>query len=273
MNSLGLIEASNNTSFNSNYGDKYSSIYDEVYREFIPTDNQIEFLASYGGGGALELGVGSGRLAIPLANRGVDVVGIDNSAEMLERLDAQKIINGNKNGGSIVGINISASEATLDKKFSLIYAPFNFFFLVGNSEAKLATMKNAASMLSPGGVLIIEAFMPVEGRRLPDGKYPARFPLRDGGVDIKAITSEYTILTASNYEIETGLWTLSEIILREGCSPKIICSELYCLPAEGFDAIAARASLRLKDRYADWDKTEFSKDSSKHISIYQLDSQ
>lgn len=68
---------------NTSYGDLYSDLYDEIYRDFLPSVSQISFLARYAGAGALELGVGSGRIAIPLAEAGVEVVGMDNSPDMV----------------------------------------------------------------------------------------------------------------------------------------------------------------------------------------------
>jgi SAM-dependent methyltransferase len=135
------------------YGDRISAVYDEMYSAY--DEKCVETLADLAQGGtALELGIGTGRIALPLRERSVQVYGIDASPAMLEKLRA-------KPGGEHIPVSLGDfGELALEGRFSLIYVVFNTFFALLTQEQQINCFRNVAGHLDPQGVFVIEVFVP-----------------------------------------------------------------------------------------------------------------
>ncbi|MEP7022274.1 MAG: class I SAM-dependent methyltransferase [Actinomycetota bacterium] len=210
------------------YGDVWSDSYDE---EQIAPDPAaaVDYLAELAGGGAvLELGVGTGRVAIPLATRGIAVEGLDASADIAARMRA-------KPGGETVPVTIGdMAEVPVMGPFQLVYLVFNSLFCLLSHDQQARCFQNVADVLDPGGLFVIECFVPD----------PARHTSPQQRVTTQVVTHG-----------KDGV-RLLPVVLR------------YEWPSE-LDLMAARAGLQLRERYSDWHRQPFSSDSTQHISVYQ----
>jgi SAM-dependent methyltransferase len=151
----------------STYGDLNADVYDEMWGNREDVTPVVDMLAELAKGGrALELGIGTGRIAIPLAARGVKVEGIDGSEKMVSKMRE-------KPGGERIPVTIgNFSEVGVKGKFSLVYIPFNTFFNLLTQEAQVLCFLNVAQHLEPGGSFLIEAFVP-DMARFVQGQYLA----------------------------------------------------------------------------------------------------
>ena len=210
----------------------------------------VDFLADLAGSGrALELAIGTGRIALPLAARGVSVHGIDLSTAMVERLRA-------KPGGAEIPVTIGDFTTTkVDGTFALAYLVFNTIGNVTTQAGQVACFRNAAWHLEPGGCFVIEVGVP-ELRRLPPGDTMRVFAAEPThwGVD------EYDVVTQAavshHFSLVDGRWELESMPFR------------YVWPSE-LDLMAELAGMRLQERWADWSREPFTSESGKHISVWQ----
>jgi len=201
-----------------------------------------------GGGRALELGIGTGRIALPLARRGISVHGIDLSRAMVARLRA-------KPGGPGIGVTIGDFATTsVDGTFSLVYLVFNTIMNLTTQDAQVACFANAAAHLAPGGRFVVETMVP-DLRLLPPGQTAVPFEI---GPDQCAF-DVYDVATqamSSNYvTISGGRAQFSSIPFR------------YAWPAE-LDLMARLAGLRPTDRWAGWHREPFTSESRTHVSVW-----
>src|SRR2546421_9070643 len=227
------------------YDDSSEGMFDPAF-----TDTVAEGLAGLAGGGrALEFGIGTGRIALPLARRGVDVHGIDLSQAMVARLRA-------KPGGETIPVAIGDfATTTMDGTFALAYLVFNTIENLTSQDAQVACFRNAAAHLAPGGRFVIEVGVP-ELRRLPPGQNVVPFDVSPSGwaYDIYDVATQST---SSNYvRIVDGRGEYWSIPFR------------YVWPAE-LDLMARIAGLRLCDRWDDWTREPFTNESRKHVSVWE----
>ena len=199
-----------------------------------------------GRGRALELGIGTGRIALPLARRGVQVHGIDLSRAMVARLRA-------KPGGDTIGVTIGDFATTrAEGTFSLAYLVFNTIMNLTTQEAQVACFRNVAAHLEPGGCFVIEVGVP-DLRRLPPGQTAVPFhvsPTR-WAFDIYDVTTQ---ALSSNYITVDGGYR--SIPFR------------YVWPAE-LDLMAQLAGMRLRDRWEGWTRQPFTSESGQHVSVWE----
>ncbi|MBF6076886.1 class I SAM-dependent DNA methyltransferase [Nocardia beijingensis] len=235
------------------FGEQVAATYDEsAAAMFAPSvvDPAVDFLAEAAGAGpALEFGVGTGRIALPLAARGVRVHGIDSAPAMVARLRA-------KPGGDTVGATVGDFASTaLDSRFSLVYSVFNTIMNVTTQAGQVACFRNAAAHLRPGGRFVVEVMMP-ELRRLEPGGSTVLF--RTGSS--KWAYDDYDIATQtmnSNYiEVVEGRGSYRSVPFR------------YVWPAE-LDLMAEIAGLRLSERWGGWTREPFTSDSRGHVSVWE----
>jgi SAM-dependent methyltransferase len=202
-----------------------------------------------GGGRALELGVGTGRIALPLAARGVPVHGIDLSPAMVARLRE-------KPGADAVATTIGDFATTrVPGVFSLAYLVFNTIGNLTTQDQQVACFENAAAHLAPGGCFVVEVGVP-DLRQLPPGQNVRPWRVGDGSwaYDVYDVATQ---AMSSNYvTVEDGRGTFRTIPFR------------YVWPAE-LDLMARIAGLRLRDRYADWDRSPFDAESRRHVSVWE----
>lgn len=235
------------------FGEEVAATYDDpASKMFDPTvvGMTVDVLAELAGSGrALELGIGTGRVAVPLAGRGVPVHGIDLSRAMVDRLRA-------KPGGDAIGVTIGDfAGARVDGTFSLAYLVFNTIMNLTTQEAQVACFRNAAEHLAPGGRFVIEVLVP-DLRRLPAGQNVVPFQVGPAGwaYDIYDVATQ---ATSSNYvRIVDGRGEFRSIPFR------------YVWPAE-LDLMAQLAGLRLRDRWGGWTREPFTSESRQHVSVWE----
>ena len=235
------------------FDESVASQYDESTEpEFDPAviGMTVEFLAGLAGDGrALELAIGTGRIALPLAARGVPVAGIDLSRPMVARLRA-------KPGAEAIEVTIGDySTAVVAGEFSLVYLVYNTIENLTTQAAQVAAFRNAAKHLAPGGCFVIECLIP-DLRRLPEGATAVVFDIgeRHWGIDEYDVANQGLIshhFTVVEGKVEYGAWPFR-----------------YVWPAE-LDLMAEMAGLRLRERWGGWQREPFASDSRKHISVWE----
>jgi SAM-dependent methyltransferase len=227
--------------------------YDESSAEmFEPEvlDPVVDFLAGLAGEGrALELGIGTGRVALPLSQRGVEVHGIDLSQAMVARLRE-------KPGGEEIGVTIGDFATTkVDGSFSLVYLVFNTIMNLTTQDAQVACFENAAAHLEPAGCFVIETGVPGL-RLLSPGERFVVFDLSEGHVGIDEYDVENQGLISHHFSPDDGRWTLRSIPFR------------YAWPAE-LDLMARIAGMTLRERWSGWHREPYTSESAKHVSVWE----
>jgi SAM-dependent methyltransferase len=238
------------------YGDRWAAVYDEHHAGTAGLDPAaaVEFLAGLAGDGrALELAIGTGRVALPLAGRGIAVEGVDASEAMVARLRA-------KPGGGAIPVMIGdMAQVPVTGPFQLVYLIFNTLFGLLTPDRQASCFAGAARVLGPGGVFVIECFVPDL----------ARFD-RGQRVHARAVTEDSATIEVSRHDAALQRIS-SQIITLDGQGIHMGPVALrYSWPGE-LDLMAAAAGLRLGGRYGDWDRRPFDSGSAKHISVYQRD--
>jgi SAM-dependent methyltransferase len=235
------------------FGERVAARYDEADADmFEPNavDQVVDVLAELAGtGGALELGIGTGRIALPLARRGVPVQGIELSRAMLARLRA-------KPGGQAIPVTVGDfATATVDGTFSVAYLVFNTIMNLTTQAAQVACFRNVAAHLEPGGCFLIEVGVP-ELRRLPPGDSARVFHVSETrwGLDVYDVASQG--LTSHHFE------TLDERLEHHATPFR------YVWPAE-LDLMAELAGMKLRERWSGWNREPFTSDSREHVSIWE----
>ena len=234
----------------STYGERIAEIYDEQHgflgeRE---TDLLVELAR---GGRALELGVGTGRVALPLAARGLEVHGIDASPAMIERLRA-------KPGGEQATVHTGDfADVAVEGTFSLIYVVFNTFFALLSQDEQVRCFQNVARRLTDDGVFLIEAFVP-------------NLSLYVGGQTIRAVnlTTGVANLHAARHDLATQTVFGQQIIIDESGVRLYPIKLRYAWPSE-LDLMARLAGLHLRERWGGWQREAFTARSEKHVSVYE----
>jgi SAM-dependent methyltransferase len=207
----------------------------------------LEGLAN--GGRALELGIGTGRIALPLARRGVAVHGIDLSRAMVARLRA-------KPGGDAIGVTIGDFAATrVDGRFSVAYLVFNTIMNLTTQAAQVACFRNAAAHLGPGGCFVIEVSVP-DLRRLPPGQNAVPFHVSPTRWAFDLYDTATQAMSSNYVEVTGGRGEYWSIPFR------------YVWPAE-LDLMAELAGLRLRERWDGWTREPFTSESRQHVSVWQ----
>jgi SAM-dependent methyltransferase len=235
------------------FGEDIAARYDESSAEmFEPdvVDAAVEVLAGLADGGrALELGIGTGRIALPLARRGVPVHGIDLSRAMVARLRA-------KPGGEAIGVSIGDFATTrADGTFAVVYLVFNTIMNLTTQKAQVACFANAAAHLDPGGCFVIEVGVP-DLRRLPPGQDAVPFQV---GPDRFAFDL---------YDTATQAMSSNYVTVVDGRGEYRSIPFRYVWPAE-LDLMAQLAGLRLRERWEGWTREPFTSESRQHVSIWE----
>src|SRR5215470_4963737 len=237
---------------NTTYGDRIASRYDsfiQISQE--QTQAAVEALAtSAKDGPVLELGIGTGRIALPLGEKGLAVHGIDASSQMIEELRR-------KPGGNAIPITIGDfGDVAVEGKFSLIYVVFNTFFSLLTQEDQVRCFANVASHLLPGGLFVIEAFVPD----------PARFVRNQNIVASKVEIDEVRLDVVLHDPVHQHL-KAQHLIIANGTIQTYPIQLRYAWPSE-LDLMAQLAGLKLKERWSNWQRSPFTSGDSTHVSIY-----
>jgi SAM-dependent methyltransferase len=230
------------------YGDQVADVYDRMYG---PDDQAVACLADLAGTGpVLELAIGTGRLALPLAARGLAVHGIDASQAMVDQLRS-------KPGGDDIPVTIGDfSHVGVDGRYSLIFVAFTTFFALLDVDGQQRCFANVATHLAPGGRFVVEAFVPD----------PSRFE-RNQHLEVQAVEVDGARLSASRHDPENQrvdsliMWVSNDGVRTWPARLR------YSYPDE-LDEMAATAGLRLEYRWSGWRREPFEDDSPKHVSVY-----
>lgn len=226
-------------------------MYDEHHAQMDPGP-AVELLAGLAGEGrVLELAIGTGRVAVPLAARGIRVQGVDASAAMVERLRA-------KPGGDSIPVTIGdMAQVPVSGRFRLVYLVFNTLFGLLSQARQAECFGSVARVLDPGGMFVVECFVPDV----------ARFD-RGQRVQAVAVTEDSAIIEVSRHDA-AGQRVTSQIITldEQGVHLRPVALR-YSWPGE-LDLMAGRAGLRLRERYGDWRRQPFTSASTSHVSVYE----
>ncbi len=235
------------------FDERVAPTYDADSEEmFAPEvlDPAVDLLAQLAdGGAALELAIGTGRVALPLSRRGVEVHGVDISTAMVAELQA-------KPGGAAIPVTVGdMATATLDRAFRLAYLVFNALTNLTTQDEQVQCFGNAARHLEPGGRFVVEVFVP-ELRRLPSGDTHRAFLVTP------------THLGVDEYDLVANICRSNHWFVRDDGELQVFVStHRYAWPAE-MDLMARIAGMTLRDRWADWDRSMFTSSSTKHVSVW-----
>jgi SAM-dependent methyltransferase len=207
----------------------------------MPVEPVVDFLAPLAGGGALELAIGTGRIAVPLAERSVRVAGIDLSPDMVAEL--------RKKTDEIPVAIGDMSTTRVEGTFSLAYIVFNSINNVTSQEGQVAVFANAAAHLAPGGCFVVEVGVP-NTQRLEV------FDLSDTHVGVDELDFDTQRLVSHHFSLVDGEWRRASVPFRS------------VSPAE-LDLMARLAGMKLRERWADWDRSPFTAESTKHVSVWE----
>lgn len=236
------------------YGEKWAPHYDEIYS--TTDDAAIDLLADFAGDPprALELAIGTGRLALPLTERGVEVTGVDISPEMIARLRSKP---GSEKVTTVVG---DMAEVPVDGTFPLVFLAFNTLFALQSQERQLLCFANVADHLDPGGRFVIECFV-------PDMK---RFDSNNTRMGVTSIDS----IDEHAYELSVHDPAQQRIVTHhvrrrpDGTSTVLPVTVRYAWPPE-LDLMARLAGLEPEHRWGWYDRRPFTAVSGQHVSVYR----
>jgi SAM-dependent methyltransferase len=235
------------------FGEREAAVYDDHVADMFdpavvtPVAEMLAGLAA--GGRALEMGIGTGRIALPLAARGVRIHGIDASVAMVARLRA-------KPSSDAIDVTIGDFATThVDGQFALVYLIFNTIFNLKTQDEQVACFQNAAAHLDSGGHFVIELGVP-DLQRLPPGQ------------DVFVYRVDARTMSFDVYDVVTQRLTSNHFVVDDGRVSSYPVDGRYAWPAE-LDLMARIAGLRLRERWAGWKREPFTSLSRSHVSVYQ----
>ena len=235
----------------STYGDRIAGDYDEFYRP-VDVNERVDVLEELAASGrVLELGIGTGTFALPLAARGVEVHGIEISEVVVDQIRA-------KEGGESLPITIGDfADVEVDCAFSLIFVISNTFFMLTEQEDQIRCFENVASHLDEFGVFLVHAFVP-DVSMFDRGQH-----LSGDLADLASVRMDVSIHDPKGQTVDFRHIDLTEERI------KMYPGRLrYAWPSE-LDLMARLAGLRLRDRWSDWRRSPFTSESRSHVSVYE----
>jgi SAM-dependent methyltransferase len=234
------------------YGERIAEVYDEIHDARFDVPATVDVLASLAGGGpVLELAIGTGRVALPLAARGLRVEGIDISPAMVAKLRE-------KPGGEAIPVTLGDfADVGVEGEFRLIYVVFNTLFALLTQEAQVRCFARAAAHLTPDGVFVVEGFVPDLGLYDRDGRRASPIEI---GVD--RVSIDVGRLDAVAQRVDA-----THVVLTEAGVKLYPVALRYAWPSE-LDLMARLAGLELHHRWGGWHREPFGAESSVHVSAY-----
>jgi SAM-dependent methyltransferase len=238
----------------NHFGERIARRYDEDEARMFDlsvVEPAVDFLAGLAGSGSsLEFGIGTGRIALPLARRGVSVHGIDLSPAMVDRLLA-------KPGADGIEVTIGDFATTrVEGRFELVYLVFNTIGNVKTQDGQVACFQNAAAHLEPGGCFVVETGVP-SIRSLPPGERMKLFDVSETHIGIDEFDPVSQGLVSHHYSFRDGAVELNSVPFR------------YVWPSE-LDLMARLAGMSLRERWSDWNRDPFTGESTKHVSVWEV---
>jgi SAM-dependent methyltransferase len=237
----------------TDYGEYWAPYYDDIFAE---VDHEVGLLAPLAGepARALELAVGTGRVAIPLSQAGVEVTGIEISDEMIARLQEKP------GGEAITVIKGDFATVEVDETFPLIYLPFNTLFALTSQERQLECFQNVARALEPGGRFVLDTFF-------PDVK---RFDQFNTRMAVSAITSDqaHSYELSVHHPLEQRVNSHMVRRMDDGSTVVLPVTIRYAWPSE-MDLMAQVAGLTLENRWGWYDKRPYTESTGQYVSVYR----
>ncbi len=237
------------------YGDRIAEVYDERYLASFEGDTAkaVEFLkGSAGDGPALELGIGTGRIAVPLSESGVSVHGIDASQAMVDKMQA-------KPGADRIGVTVgSFADFSLQTRFPLIYVVFNTFFGLSTQEEQVSCFRAVARHLTDDGVFVMQAFVPDV----------TRFDAHHQRVSVESVGPGEVALETSTVDPFAQRTDSAHVVFRDDLVRVYPVSIRWAYVSE-LDLMGQLAGLRLRERWADWDRTPYPSKNWTHVSLWE----
>jgi SAM-dependent methyltransferase len=237
----------------STYGDAFADVYDEWYGSISDIDPTVELLAEIAGEFAplpvLELGVGTGRLAVPLAARGVEVIGLDASAAMLSKLSEHDTAS---------AVRACLGDMVDDQPvgpFGLVYVAYNTFFNLLSEGRQQACFDAVARRLVPGGAFLIEAFVPE--------------PQPGTSVAVRSMTVDSVVLSVTTHDDEAQTAQGHYISISESGGVRMRPWAIRYATVDQLDAMALLSGFRLAERWEDAHRAPFTADSARHVTLYR----
>jgi SAM-dependent methyltransferase len=242
------------------YGERIAEAYDGTHGD-LPLDvAQQSVLRRYAGGGAaLEVGVGTGRVAVPLAAAGVTVIGVDTSAAMLDRFRERAA------GLPVHAVHADLADPGPDEAelppagpIALAYAVFNTFFMLAGRPAQAALLRRLHALLAPEGALVLEVFVP------PAAAFPGGQQVRVGSITADEVWLEVAVLDPAAQRVDC-----QDIRLRHGQPVRLAPAEIHYLLPDQLDAMATECGFLLEHRWADWEGVSPESAEGRRILIYR----
>lgn len=237
------------------YGRSFADVYDDWYPSDDDTVAAVARVAALAGpaGRVLELGIGTGRLALPLAASGLSVSGIDSSPEMLEVLRA-------KPGADAVAVrrgDVADPAAWPEGPFDVVVAAFNLLLNLPDERSQAATVALAAGHLAPGGHLVVEAVL------------PAPLASRQRRVEVREVADDVVVLIATDADPDSGLVRGQHVELRDGEPVRLRPWRVRMAGTAEVDRWADAAGLARVDRHGDWAAAPFDPHGPRHVTCYR----
>jgi SAM-dependent methyltransferase len=235
------------------FGEDVAAGYDESAAnmfEAAVVDPMVDLLADLAGhGAALELGIGTGRIALPLARRGIRTHGIDLSSAMVARLRA-------KPGAEHIGVTIGDfATTTVEGRFSVVYLVFNTIMNLTTQDEQVACFQNVAAHLELGGCFVIEVMVPAL-QRLPPGETVRAFSVTPAHLGFDEYDVAAQGLISHHYSVIDGNLEVFSVPFR------------YVWPSE-LDLMARLAGMTLRERWSGWKREPFTSSSTSHVSVWE----
>jgi SAM-dependent methyltransferase len=239
----------------STYGDRIADAYDERFTRTLDTMAAVEGIANLatasGATRLLELAIGTGRVALPLQQRGFEVHGVDVSEAMVAKLRE-------KPGGDEIPVTMgNFADVPVEGTFKLVYLVFNTFFALLSQSEQIECMENVASHLQPGGIFVLECFVPDLARFDRGQRVSAT------GVEVDRVEFDVAMHQQAEQRVDS-----LHVVIRDGDVKTYPVRIRYAFPSE-LDLMARIAGLRLRDRWGGWEREPFTDDSGGHVSVYE----
>jgi SAM-dependent methyltransferase len=238
---------------NEYYAERFAEFYDAWFSMLPDTEGTVACLAELAGSGpVLELGIGTGRVALPLQEHGLEVHGVDGSEAMVTQLRA-------KPGGDGIPVTIGDfSEVPVEGTFSLVFLASGTFFELPSAEAQLRCFQNVAKTLAPDGLFVFDSPMPDASRSSNNQE-----------IRIVPTRGNQLILQCRKYYPHEQRYTSDYVIIRDNDVRHMQVKFRYAWPAE-LDLMARFAGLRLRDRWGNWRRGPFTAASTHHVAVYEF---
>lgn len=238
----------------TSYGDGFADVYDEWYADVTDVDATVARMVTLAGAGGrvLELGVGTGRLAIPMSSAGLQVTGIDSSDAMLQRLV------GHPNAAAVTAVQGDMVDELPDGPFDSCLVAYNTIFNLLDADTQQRCFAEVAARLAPGGSFVVEAIV-------PDAEAPT-----GGNVSVRSMSVDRVVLSVSDHQPADQRTSGQFVEFTEAGGVRLRPWSIRWASPQELDDMAAAAGFVVEQRHGDMAGTEFNDDAVHHVTVYRL---